>query len=191
MLDLKLRENLLPHGHNHTVQFYRDDGVLLQELESYIGTALAYGGSAIIIATTRHIESLTQKLHSHGIDATKARTEGRFIALDAASVLAEFMVDGRPDRVQFFATAGRIITGAATASRDKNRHVVAFGEMVALLWAEGQTEAAIELEKFWNELASMYSFALYCAYPMQAFYQQETAASFLRICAEHTCVVGI
>jgi hypothetical protein len=62
--------------------------------------------------------------------------------------------------------------------------------MVALLWAEGQTEAAIELEKLWNELANTYSFSLHCAYPMQAFCREDMAASFLRVCAEHTCVVG-
>lgn len=41
----------LPHEHVHTVQFYGDDGVLLHELKSHIGAALARGSSAIIIAT--------------------------------------------------------------------------------------------------------------------------------------------
>ena len=106
-------------------------------------------------------------MNSQGIDLAKAKADGRYIALDATEVLSKFMADGRPDRLRFAETVGDIITRASATSRDQNRRVVAFGEMVALLWAEGQAEAAIELEKLWNELAKTYSFSLHCAYPMQ------------------------
>jgi PAS domain S-box-containing protein len=171
------------------VQFYGDDGVLLHELNSHIGTALADGSSAIVIATASHIESLAHKLKSRGIDSYKAEAEGRYVALQASDVLSKFMIGRRPDRARFSETMGEIIAGAAAASRDEKHRVVAFGEMVALLWAEGQSEAAIELEKLWNELAKTYSFSLHCAYPMQGFSRQEMAESLLRICAEHTGVV--
>jgi PAS domain S-box-containing protein len=179
----------LPHEHVHTVQFYGDDGVLLHELESYIGTALAGGNSAIIIATPGHIDGLAQKLKRQGINLAKAQAEGRYVAWDATEVLSTFMVDGLPDRERFSETIGGIIARASGASRDENRRVVAFGEMVALLWAEGRTEAAIQLEKLWNELARTYSFSLHCAYPMQGFCREELADSLLKICGEHTRVV--
>jgi PAS domain S-box-containing protein len=180
----------LPHEHVHTVQFYGDDGVLLHELKSYIGTALAAGSSAIIIATAAHIDNLANQLSGQGIDLAKAKAESRYIALDATEVLSKFMVGGKPDPARFAETIGQIITRATGAARDENRGVVAFGEMVALLWAEGQSEAAIQLEKLWNELAKTYSFALHCAYPTQGFYRQELADSLLKICAEHTGYVG-
>jgi PAS domain S-box-containing protein len=176
----------LPHEHVHTVQFYGDDGVLLHELKSYIGTALAAGSSAVIIATVAHIDNLAQQLSGQGIDLGKAKAECRYIALDATEVLSKFMVGGRPDPARFSETVGEIITRATGAARDENRRVVAFGEMVALLWAEGQSEAAIQLEKLWNELAKTYSFALHCAYPMQGFCRQELKDSLLKICKEHT-----
>ena len=163
--------------------------MLLHELESYIGTALVGGNSAIIIATPGHIDGLAEKLKRQGIDLAKAQVEGRYVAWDAAEILSTFMVDGLPDRARFSETIGRIMVNAAGASRDENRRVVAFGEMVALLWAEGQTEAAIQLEKLWNELARTYSFSLHCAYPMQAFCREELADSLLKICGEHTRIV--
>jgi PAS domain S-box-containing protein len=175
-----------PHEHVHTVQFYGDDGVLLHELKSYIGTALATGSSAIIIATAAHIDNLAHQLSGQGIDLAKARAESRYIALDATEVLSKFMVGGRPDPARFSETVANIITRATGAARDENRRVVAFGEMVALLWAEGQSEAAIQLEKLWNELAKTYSFALHCAYPIQGFCRQELQDSLLKICKEHT-----
>ncbi|MGA8437217.1 MAG: hypothetical protein WB762_25780 [Candidatus Sulfotelmatobacter sp.] len=51
----------LPHEHVHTVQFYGDDGVLLHELQGYIGGALTRGSSAIIIATSGHIDNPLSK----------------------------------------------------------------------------------------------------------------------------------
>ena len=182
--------SLLHREHVHTVQFYGDDGVLLHELKSYIGTALSAGSSAIIIATTAHIDSIAHQLNGQGIELAKAKAESRYIALDATEVLSKFMVDGKPDPIRFTEVIGQIITRATGAARDENRRVVAFGEMVALLWAEGQCEAAIQLEKLWNELAKTYSFALHCAYPMQGFCRQELADSLVRICSEHTGYVS-
>jgi PAS domain S-box-containing protein len=178
-----------PHEHNHTVQFYGDDGVLLHELMSHIGKALARGSSAIVIATSAHIDGLAHKLKSQGIDLARAKAEGRYITFEASNVLTKFMVEGLPNRVLFLDAIGQVIARATSASLDENRRVVAFGEMVALLWAEGKYDAAIQLEKLWNELAKTYSFSLHCAYPMQGFSRQEMDDSLRKICAEHSGVV--
>lgn len=79
----------------------------------------------------------------------------------------------------------------ARVSRHGNRRVVAFGEKVALLWAEGQRDAALKLERLWNDVVKAYSFALHCAYPpCTVFSQQELADSLADICAEHTEVIA-
>lgn len=177
------------HDHSHTVQFYGDDGTLLHELKGYFGTALGSGSSAIIIATPAHIAGLTHELRNRGINIVRVQAEGRYIALDASNVLSKLMVGGTPDPARFTETMGEVIERAAKASLNQTRRVVAFGEMVALLWAEGKSEAALQLEKLWNELAGIYPFSLHCAYPVQVFSGQELAEPLLRICAEHTDVV--
>jgi signal transduction histidine kinase len=67
--------------------------------------------------------------------------------------------------------------------------VAIFGEMVALLWAEGKAEAAIRLEQLWNGLAPVESFSLFCAYPMSCFEREEDAGLFLKVCNEHSAVI--
>jgi PAS domain S-box-containing protein len=187
MSDVGLSSSL-PRAHVHTVEFYSDDGVLLDKLDNYIGTALAAGSSAIVIATRAHIDNLNNRLRARGIDLAQAQADSRYIALNATEVLSGFMVDGRPDAVRFSETIGRVLQCAAGAARDESRRVVAFEELVALLWAEGQAEAAIQLEKLWNELVKTHSFSLHCAYPMQGFSRLEVADSLSEICAEHSDV---
>src|SRR5581483_10824282 len=64
----------------------------------------------------------------------------------------------------------------------------AFGEMVALLWAQGNTEAAIRLEQLWNQLAEKHSFHLHCAYPLSLFPHASDTKGMERICVEHSQV---
>src|ERR1700674_2474467 len=55
----------------HTVQFYGEDEVLLDEVSRFIGTALGSGDAAIVIATTSHREALTRRLTARGLDVAK------------------------------------------------------------------------------------------------------------------------
>jgi PAS domain S-box-containing protein len=173
----------------HTVQFYTHDTFLLDELSQFIGTALARGSSAVVIATKAHAETLLRKLKSLSIDVSRAATEGRYLSFDAGELLSQFMEGGIVDSLRFFDLVGGVLSRASAASREQNRQVVAFGEMVALLWADGKAEAAIQLEKLWNGLARTQSFSLRCAYPIQGFSRQQDADSFLKICNEHSAVI--
>src|ERR1700722_9175774 len=68
----------------HVVQFYADDAFLVDELSKYIGSALAAGEGAIVIATKAHRDGITQRLKARGMDPAHAIAQGRYIALDAA-----------------------------------------------------------------------------------------------------------
>lgn len=174
----------------HSVQFYSDDSFLLDELTQFIGTALAGGSSAVVIATKAHNDVLYSNLERAGLDFSQAVAEGRYRSFDARELLSRLVSDGRLDPGQFSKLIGGIFAQASAASRGEDHRVVAFGEMVALLWAEGNTAAAIQLEKLWNTLAQSHSFWLRCAYPMQVFHQGEDADSILKICAEHSLVIS-
>ncbi len=115
--------------------------------------------------------------------------QGRFIALDARQTLDTFMVDGSPSEQRFSDVVGGIIARAAASARGERPRVAIFGEMVALLWADGKAEAAIRLEQYWNNLARTRSFSLFCAYPMSSFKREEDTASFLKVCNEHSAVI--
>ncbi|HXZ30793.1 MAG TPA: MEDS domain-containing protein, partial [Terriglobales bacterium] len=187
---------ILPCGesdhHVHTVQFYTDGAFLLDELSRFIGSALVAGDAAVVIATKAHREGLAQRLQSRGLDIARAIEQGRYIALDAAETLQKFVLHGWPDAPLFTEVIGGVLgQAAAAAAKGKNPHISVFGEMVALLWEQGNPEGAIRLEQLWNNLAQMYPMSLRCAYPMNAFDREEHGDSFLKICAQHSHVIPV
>ena len=172
----------------HIVQFYEDDDFLVTEVSRFIGTALGSGDCGILIATKAHRDGVAQRLASLGLDTSVAIAQGRYVTLDAAETLAKFMIGGQPDLERFNSVIGEVIVRVKKNVGERAR-VAAFGEMVALLWAEGMKDAAIRLEQLWNSLADTHSFSLLCAYPMKGFSQGSHSEPFLKICQEHSSVL--
>jgi signal transduction histidine kinase len=178
------------HNHSaHVVQFYGEDAFLIDELSRFIGTALGAGEAAVVIATKEHRDGLARRLQDWGLDTEKAIAQGRYVPLDAADTLSKIMLHGSPDPDRFAALVGGVIQRVTANTGGEPHRVAAFGEMVALLWADGKPEAAIRLEQLWNEFGETHPLTLHCAYPMSSFHRQEHGDLLLKICAQHSAVI--
>ena len=173
----------------HVVHFYAEDGFLLDTLSRYVGTALGAGDAAVVIATQEHRDGLWTRLSGRGLDLATAVQQGRYVALDAAETLNRLLLDGWPDPSRFQEVIGGVLTQAASACEGPSGRVAAFGEMVALLWAQGKVDEVVRLEELWNELAKVHSFVLRCAYPISSFFRAEHGEPLLRICGQHSGVI--
>ena len=149
----------------HFVQFYEQSPYLVERVSAFIAPGLNAGEAAIVIATPEHRESIEVALEARGIDVAAMRQQGSYVDLDAAETMSLFMVDGQPDPRRFV----EVIGGAITQARPKAQFPIvrAYGEMVALLWAQGRQGAAINLEELWNELLGHHPFSLMCGYPIE------------------------
>jgi PAS domain S-box-containing protein len=169
----------------HFVQFYENDDYLIDSVSRFVEAALRGGHASIVIATPEHRHALQRKLVACGVDVAKAIEADKYVLLDARQTLSELMVGDSPDRVRFEQIIGSTI---ARLSDGKHR-IHAFGEMVALLWHEGNRDAAIALEQLWNKLAERYAFALFCAYPIAEFNSETCVDGFKGVCSCHTQVI--
>jgi CheY-like chemotaxis protein len=172
----------------HEAGFYSDDQRLLEHLTQFVGAALKSGGAAMVAATESHRDALTPRLQSYCVDIGAAIEQGRYVALDAAEALAAFMRNGMPDPVRFVKLFDQLILTAEEASSTKHPRVVIFGECVNLLWAEGNAEAAIQVEKLGNQLIKAYDVDILCAYFPPGVAGGMDEPTFQRICAEHSTV---
>lgn len=169
----------------HFVQFYEEDAFLLDSLGNFIGAAIKAGEAAIVVATKAHHEALAARLMEKNLDVTAAVACGQLVLRDAAETLSKFMVGQSPDPKLFAAHIGDIITRAAVG----RPRVRIYGEMVTLLWADGNYNAAIRLEELWNDLQNKHSFALFCAYPMDGFAGEGPGQGLADVCTNHSRII--
>jgi PAS domain S-box-containing protein len=158
-------------------------------LSRFIGGAIAVGDGAVVIATKAHQDGLAQRLKARGVDTAKAISQGRYVLLDANETLPRFMVNGSVDETRFTNTISDVLTQVRNAADDKDPRVAVFGELVALLWADGKPQEALKVEELWNNLAQKHSFSLLCAYPITGFKNERHIEPFLKMCAQHSSVV--
>jgi hypothetical protein len=171
--------------HDHLVQFYETESFLVDTVCSVLMPALGAGDTAIVVATGTHRRLFEAALRNAGIDVDAAMDDGRYLPFEAESVLRHFMVDGSPDAALF----QRTIRAVFAVASEGGRRVRVYGEMVALLWDDGDVASALALEDLWNDLAELHPFDLLCAYPMRAFGDEANTAGFQRICHQHTTVI--
>ncbi|MDQ2990027.1 MAG: MEDS domain-containing protein [Pseudomonadota bacterium] len=171
---------------DHTVQIYEDDAAFLDALEGFVAAGIRQGDAIILTATPAHLEGLEQRLEASGFDVGAAIVRGQYIAVDAKRALATFMVDGWPDEALF----EKFVDDLLLRAKGRHRKVRAFGEMVALMWAEGQCGATVRLEHLWTRLVQQESFSLFCAYPKTGF-TGDANDGIAEVCAAHSRLYAI
>jgi signal transduction histidine kinase len=177
-----------PTHRSHIVQFYDGDAALADAVGGFLAAGLAAGQPLVVIASAAHDRLFRSRLMEQGFDVDGACASGQLTMLDARSTLSRFMAGDMPDWEAFKTEVGSVVERSATGVFPGP--VRAYGEMVDLLWKDGNQKAAIRLEEMWNELAATHSFALLCAYVMGSFYKQPGADRFHEVCRTHSHVVA-
>jgi hypothetical protein len=150
---------------SHFAQFYTDARTLLDSVRLFVETGLRRGDGVVVIASADHTQRLLQCLAAAETDPEPLRRSGQLSLLEAEAVLDRFMRGGMPDWAAFRRVVGSAIESVGRAEAGTTR---AYGEMVDVLWRQGKPEAAIRLEEYWNDLARLYPFSLFCGYRMDS-----------------------
>jgi MEDS: MEthanogen/methylotroph, DcmR Sensory domain len=173
-------------SHRHVVQFYDHDEELAENAGDYLAGAIAEGGAAVVVATPGHCAGFEARLAAGGVDVGAARRDGSLVCLDATRVAPGLTRAGRIDLAAF----GTQFRPAILAAGEASGPVRVYGEVVALLWAAGQVNAALELEGLWNELGQQIPFSLFCGYPRELVQGSQHQGAVAEVCRLHTAVVG-
>ena len=136
------------------VQLYIDDTFLTR----FITEGLQVNDTVIIVVTAQHREALHKALTPEQVAHDKLRF------FDAKEQLSKLMVNDWPSELRL-----RSVVIDMMRQARQTGPVRIFGAMVAVLWAEGYTRAAMRLEELWNKLMTEQPFALLCASPMLKF----------------------
>ncbi|HVT76067.1 MAG TPA: MEDS domain-containing protein [Acidimicrobiales bacterium] len=177
---------LLDEG-EHVVSFYDGAEHLTDLVVPYLAAAVREGDTVIVIATPEHRAAFAAALADAGIDVHDALCHMRVRLFDAAEMLSRFMRDGSVHRGAFIDSVGHCVREAVA----EGRPVRAYGEMVALLWAEGNRSGAVDLERAWNLLGRELPFSLLCTYPDSVADDPDASAELASVLELHSQVVPV
>jgi hypothetical protein len=169
---------------DHLVQIYENESHFINTLEGFAGSGILSGDSVIIIAKQFHLDQLNERLLKHNFNIESLIENSLYIPLEANEVLCKFMINGWPDEKMF----NNVISEILDRARENGRKVRAFGEMVAILWEQGNNGATVRLENLWHNLHAWDRFSLYCAYPKSGFTRQYDD-SISEICRAHSKII--
>lgn len=148
-------------ANRHFAQLHRDPQALTDAVTLYLQTGLRRGNGVVAFASRRYSDMFLTRLRSDGLDPGRFLKSGQLELHDAELTLRKCMRDDMPDWDDFRRAMSAIFERVRAFGRGTTR---AYGEMVNLLWQEGKQEAAIRFEEYWNELARLYPFSLFCGY---------------------------
>ena len=162
----------------HAVRLYQADDQIVASVTDVFEAALAAGEGLLLVATADHRTAIEAEMRSRGLQLDPASYQ----AFDAAETLAKFLVDGAPDRQLFRAVVGAVVEDLAS-----RRPLCIYGEMVNLLWEQGDVLSAMTLEGFWNDLGAEIDFYLLCGYRTDG---DSDTALVEGVCGVHSHLVG-
>jgi DNA-binding NarL/FixJ family response regulator len=174
----------------HDVLIYSDESVFLESFTRFVAEALRAERPAIAIAAKSQLDCMFQKLAEQGLNVAGQIDEGKFFPLDLRDTLSTFMVDDLPDMARFTKATTQLMR-AVHASNDAPKRIVACGVCAPILWIQGKMNAAVWVERLWDDLANTYGVDILCAYPAASFHAGQDERAFRTICAEHSAVYSL
>jgi hypothetical protein len=174
---------------DHIVQLYQDQQFLNRAVCRFAAGAIANGEGVILVPTAAHWEAFRPRLEAEGVDVKAAQACGQLTVVDADELLPRFMKDAMPDAPVFLGLAADVITNARGEGRFPK--VRWWGEMVNVLWEQGNVAASMSLEDQFDRLAKHHEIAIFCSFVMDNFDSQVHSRLLPRLSQNHSHLIPV
>jgi DNA-binding NarL/FixJ family response regulator len=177
-------------GSRHAVQFHANDRHFLDQVSELVGATLRSGEQVVMWTCEATRIGVAGRLQARQMNLAMLAERGQYVELDSAVALSQMMHGEKPDKERL----GEIVHGLdrlRLAGPDGPRsRLTIFGDTSASLCRNGDFEAALEIERMWNELTGPLPFFTVCSYPTDCFEHSAARNQVLRVCAEHSAVTS-
>jgi hypothetical protein len=168
----------------HCVQFFDLLETRAASVARFVYQSVSSRQTALIVARGANVVAIDVALKNRGVSLAALVEAGSVVVRDARSTLDAFMGTHLPDAAEFAAVVGGLVRQLAAGAPGG---LAVYGEMVDILAAEGNIDAAIELERLWNDLAEGVPFTLMCGYAAAHFAGTSAGHRHLRaVCELHS-----
>ena len=160
----------------HAVEFTQTDSFLIGRIADFVADGLRVGEHVLAVTTSQHWTKVAERLDERGVAHGPAAQRGQLIVADAETVLDQITIDGVASPDRFGEVLGRLL---APPQRWR-----IFGEVVSLLVARGEIDAALRIEGMGQHLSNARGVPILCAYHGEAA-TRLTVADRAQIKARH------
>jgi hypothetical protein len=174
---------------DHIVQLYQDQQFLNRAVCRFAAGAIANGEGVILVPTAAHWEAFRPRLEAEGVDVKAAQGRGQLTVVDADELLPRFMKDAMPDAPVFLGLAADVIANARGEARYPK--VRWWGEMVNVLWEQGNVAASMSLEDQFDRLAKHHEIAIFCSFVMDNFHSEVHSRLLPRLGTNHSHLIPV
>jgi hypothetical protein len=174
---------------DHIVQLYQDQQFLNRAVCRFAAGAIANGEGVILVPTAAHWEAFRPRLEAEGVDVKAAQGRGQLTVVDADELLPRFMKDAMPDAPVFLGLAADVISNARGETRYPQ--VRWWGEMVNVLWEQGNVAASMSLEDQFDRLAKQHEIAIFCSFVMDNFNSEVHSRLLPRLGQNHSHLIPV
>jgi hypothetical protein len=174
---------------DHIVQLYQDQEFLNRAVCRFAAGAISNGEGVILVPTAAHWDAFRPRLEVEGVDVKAAQSRGQLTVVDADELLPRFMRNTMPDAPVFLGLAGDVVANA----RDVDRYprVRWWGEMVNILWEQGNVAASMSLEDQFHNLANHHEIAIFCSFVMDNFNSEVHTRMLPRLSQNHSHLIPV
>jgi hypothetical protein len=176
-----------PDPSGHIVQLYQDADFYGEAISHFAAEGLSRGESIIIVATGPNWANISGRLTSKGFAPAELFRRGQLTLLDAEATLPKFLVGDMPDAKTFKDLAGATIEQARAGG--KFPRVRWWGEMVNVLYVNGNLRGSNRLEELFDEVGHEKSVPMFCSFLMDKFDPKIYEEAFGNICRTHSHVI--
>src|SRR3954453_16898090 len=174
---------------DHIVQLYQDQDFLNRAVRRFAAGAIANGEGVILVPTRAHWEAFRPRLEAEGVDVKAAQSRGQLTVVDADELLPRFMRDAMPEAPVFLGLAADVIANARGEGRYPK--VRWWGEMVNVLWEQGNVAASMSLEDQFDRLAGHHEIAIFCSFVMDNFNSDVHSRMLPRLGQNHSHLIPV
>jgi len=175
-------------ANRHFAQLHGDSQALTDAVTMYLQTGLRRGNGVVVIASRALTDLFLARLREDELDPGVFLKSGQLELHDAELTLRKFMYNDTPDWDDFRRAMSAIFERVRAFGRGTTR---TYGGMVNLLWHEGKEDAAIRIEEYWNELAHLYPFSLFCSYMLDPHDDHAYSGPLEGIGRTHSDIIGM
>jgi hypothetical protein len=174
---------------DHIVQLYQDQRFLNRAVCRFAAGAIANGEGVILVPTAAHWAAFRPRLEAEGVSVQDAQDRGQLTVVDADELLPRFMKDAMPDAPVFLGLASDVIAKARGEARYPK--VRWWGEMVNVLWEQGNVTASMSLEDQFDRLAKHHEIAIFCSFVMDNFNSEVHSSLLPRLGQNHSHLIPV